>query len=307
MTAIGVIILITQIQPMMGYSVSQDVEYINRFIPVAEAQLMEKILEEESKEGILVLEDFQETLRRAEKIEATAIHEEAVFLASKQSSGVVGTLRILPRILDQLLWMELLLTLLTVGIIYGVKRFNKSFPGTLIALLVVTLGAVVTGIPYRPIQQIPEGFPTFQVAIFNDFDFWELVPYLAAALTLSLLGAIDSLLTSIVADNLTKTRHRPNQELIGQGIGNSISALFGGIPGAGATVRTVVNIQSGGKTKLSGMAAALVLLAILLLFGPVASQIPAAVLAGILITVGIGVMDYRGLKSLKKFPALRYS
>lgn len=302
MTAIGVIILITQIQPMMGYSVSQDVEYINRFIPVAEAQLMEKILEEESKEGILVLEDFQETLRRAEKIEATAIHEEAFFLASKQSSGVVGTLRILPRILDQLLWMELLLTLLTVGIIYGVKRFNKSFPGTLIALLVVTLGAVVTGIPYRPIQQIPEGFPTFQVAIFNDFDFWELVPYLAAALTLSLLGAIDSLLTSIVADNLTKTRHRPNQELIGQGIGNSISALFGGIPGAGATIRTVVNIQSGGKTKLSGMAAALVLLAILLLFGPVASQIPAAVLAGILITVGIGVMDYRGLKSLKKIP-----
>ena len=104
-------------------------------------------------------------------------------------------------------------------------------------------------------------------------------------MTLALLGAIDSLLTSVVADNLTKTKHLPNRELIGQGIGNSISALFGGIPGAGATIRTVVNIQSGGKTKLSGMVAALVLLIILLLLGPIASQIPAAVLAGILITV----------------------
>lgn len=90
--------------------------------------------------------------------------------------------------------------------------------------------------------------------------------------------------------------------MIGQGIGNSISALFGGIPGAGATIRTVVNIQSGGKTKLSGMVAALVLLIILLLLGPIASQIPAAVLAGILITVGIGVMDYRGLRAISKIP-----
>lgn len=132
-----------------------------------------------------------------------------------------------------------------------------------------------------------------------------LLPYIVTALTLSLLGAIDSLLTSVVADNLTKTRHAPNRELIGQGIGNSISALFGGIPGAGATIRTVVNIQSGGKTQLSGMVAALVLLAILLLMAPIASQIPAAVLAGILITVGIGVMDYRGLKALKKNSAYR--
>src|SRR5690606_10282220 len=95
-------------------------------------------------------------------------------------------------------------------------------------------------------------------------------------------------------------KHNPNKELLGQGIGNSIAAVFGGIPGAGATIRTVVNINSGGTTKLSGMIAAVLLLVILLALGPVASQIPAAVLAGILITVGIGVMDYKGLKAIPK-------
>ncbi|NNF21870.1 MAG: SulP family inorganic anion transporter, partial [Saprospiraceae bacterium] len=94
----------------------------------------------------------------------------------------------------------------------------------------------------------------------------------------------------------------PDKELLGQGIGNSIAALFGGIPGAGATIRTVVNINSGGVTKLSGMVAGLLLLVVLLLLGPVASKIPAAVLAGILVTVGIGVMDYKGLKHIRRMP-----
>ncbi|MDH4059045.1 MAG: SulP family inorganic anion transporter, partial [Cyclobacteriaceae bacterium] len=103
-------------------------------------------------------------------------------------------------------------------------------------------------------------------------------------------------------DNMTKSKHNPNRELIGQGIGNSIGALFGGIPGAGATIRTVVNIKAGGKTRLSGMTAGVMLLVVLLAFGPIASQIPAAVLAGILITVGIGVMDYKGLKAIPYMP-----
>ena len=88
---------------------------------------------------------------------------------------------------------------------------------------------------------------------FTEISFVELLPYFFTALTLSLLGTIDSLLTSVVADNLTKTRHKPNKELIGQGIGNSISSIFGGLPGAGATIRTVVNINSGGVTRISGM------------------------------------------------------
>ena len=305
MTAIGVIILITQIQPMLGYSAKHDTELIEKYIPLAEAQLLEKILEEESQEGILVLEDFKETIDRASEVTTKAIYDEASFLASKDSSGVLGTLTVLPRIFQNIQWIELILTLLTVFIIYGFKRISKGIPSTLVALVLVSLGALTLGVDYVPIQQIPKGFPSFQISIFQDFDFLGLIPYIATALTLSLLGAIDSLLTSVVADNLTKTRHAPNRELIGQGIGNSISALFGGIPGAGATIRTVVNIQSGGITQLSGMVAALVLLAILLLMGPIASQIPAAVLAGILITVGIGVMDYRGLKALKKNSAYR--
>ena len=129
-----------------------------------------------------------------------------------------------------------------------------------------------------------------------------MVPYFFTALTLAILGAIDSLLTSVVADNMTKTQHKPNKELIGQGIGNSVAAIFGGIPGAGATIRTVVNINAGGKTRISGMMAGVLLLIILLALGPVASQIPAAVLAGILITVGIGVMDYKGLKAIFYMP-----
>lgn len=119
---------------------------------------------------------------------------------------------------------------------------------------------------------------------------------------MALLGSIDSLLTSVVADNITKTQHKPNKELIGQGVGNSVAAIFGGLPGAGATIRTVVNINSGGKTRLSGMIAGVMLLIILLGLGPIASQIPAAVLAGVLITVGIGVMDYKGLRAITGLP-----
>jgi SulP family sulfate permease len=101
---------------------------------------------------------------------------------------------------------------------------------------------------------------------------------------------------------MTKTNHKPNQELIGQGIGNTIGAIFGGIPGAGATIRTVVNINAGGRTKLSGMIAGVLLFVIMIAFAKVASMIPAAVLAGILITVGINVMDYKGLRAIPSMP-----
>jgi sulfate permease, SulP family len=175
-------------------------------------------------------------------------------------------------------------------------------PSTLVALIVMSGIAVGFGLNYRPIQEIPSGFPIPHLEMFTQFSLSSITPYIFTALTLSLLGAIDSLLTSVVADNMTKTKHKPNKELVGQGIGNSIAAVFGGIPGAGATIRTVVNISSGGKTKLSGMIAGVMLLIILLGLGPIASQIPAAVLAGILITVGIGVMDYKGLKAIPSLP-----
>ncbi len=302
MTAIGVVILITQILPVVGYDTKNDKEFIEQFKPLAEEHLLEKILIEESKEGLLVLEDFEETIKRASEVNEVSIYEEAENLAKNNTSGVIGTIRALPRAVMNINWIEVILALGTILIIYGFKRITTAIPSTLVALVVISGIAIGFGIEYKSIQQIPIGFPKIQSKLFTDLNLLEVLPYLLTAITLSLLGAIDSLLTSVVADNLTKTRHLPNKELIGQGIGNSIASLFGGIPGAGATIRTVVNIQSGGTTKLSGMVSSLVLLLILLVLSPLASQIPAAVLAGILVTVGIGVMDYKGLNALKKIP-----
>lgn len=302
MTAIGVIILFTQILPMLGYYTADDKEFVEQYVPQAEEVLLDKILKEEAGEGILVLEDFRETVKRAELITKEEINVEANVLAKSASSGVLGALKSIPRAIKNIDYLELGLALATVFIIFGFKRITTKVPSTLVALLVVSTAAYLLKWDYRPISEIPSEFPTFNLGIFEHFSIGQITPYVFTALTLAFLGAIDSLLTSVVADNMTKTKHNPNRELIGQGIGNSIAALFGGLPGAGATIRTVVNINSGGTTKLSGMVAAIVLLIITLLLAPVASQIPAAVLAGILITVGIGVMDYKGLKAINKMP-----
>jgi len=302
MTAIGVIILITQILPAIGYYPKDDVAYVDQYKPYAEEVLLDNILKDEAGEGILVLEDFKETIKRADNITPAMILKESQNLAVKDSSGIIGSLRVLPRALKNIVWLELILTLITILIIYGFKRITKAVPSTLVALIAVSGVAFAANLPYRPIAQIPQGFPPLNLHIFTEFNVGYIAPFIFTAITLALLGAIDSLLTSVVADNMTKTRHKPNKELVGQGIGNTIAALFGGIPGAGATIRTVVNIQSGGKTKLSGMICGVLLITILLALGPVASKIPAAVLAGILITVGIGVMDYKGLKAIPYMP-----
>ncbi len=302
MTGIGVIILITQILPMLGYYPGEDAAYVQEFKPMAEEVILERILKEEAAENILVLEDFKETIKRAEQITQADIAKESVALAKGNAAGVIGSLKVLPNALKNINFIDLLLGLITIFIIYGFKRITKAIPSALVALVVVTLGAVLLLPEYRTIGIIPSGLPIPKLEIFTGFSIWQITPYIFTALSLAGLGAIDSLLTSIVADNMTKTRHNPNKELVGQGIGNTIAALFGGIPGAGATIRTVVNIEAGGKTKISGMVAGLILLVILLLLGPLASRIPAAVLAGILVTVGIGVMDYKGLKHVRKLP-----
>ena len=302
MTAIGVIILVTQILPSIGYYPKEDTGFVTQFKPQAEEIILENILKEEAGEGILVLEDFKETVKRAENITQAQILKESQTLANKDASGVIGSIKVLPRALQNINWLELLLALGTICIIYGFKRITTKVPSTLVALLVMSGIAIGFKLNYRPIEEIPSGLPIPNLGIFTDFSFSSISPFIFTALTLALLGAIDSLLTSVVADNMTKTKHKPNKELIGQGVGNSIAAIFGGIPGAGATIRTVVNINAGGKTRLSGMMAGILLLVVLLALGPIASQIPAAVLAGILITVGIGVMDYKGLKAIPKMP-----
>jgi len=302
MTAIGVIIILTQLLPAVGYYPKEDMAFVEQFKPEAEEIILTNILEDEAREGLLVLESFEETIDRAGRTTEEEILQESRTLAGKEASGVIGALRLMPRAVQNISWVELMLALGTIVIIYGFKRITKVVPSTLVALILMSGFADLSGIDYRTIERIPGGFPMPNFEIFSSLNLSDLAPYIFSAITLAILGAIDSLLTSVVADNMTRTKHNPNQELVGQGIGNSVAALFGGIPGAGATIRTVVNINAGGKTRLSGMIAAILLLLTLLLLGPVASRIPAAVLAGILITVGIAVMDFKGLRAIPNMP-----
>lgn len=300
MSGIGVIILLTQLLPALGYYAGDDPKVVQKFMPQAEELILERILKEEAEDGILVLEEFKGTIERSEQISQADILSEATLLAQNDAKSVIGSIKYLPNAVSNFNYVELLLALITIVVIYGFKKITRAVPSTLVALLLVSGGAYLLDFEYVQIREIASGIPIMYLEIFTEFDPTAISPYLASAVLLALLGAIDSLLTSVVADNLTRTRHDPNRELIGQGIGNGIASLFGGLPGAGATIRTVVNIQAGGKTKISGMIAGILLFVILLLLGPIASQIPAAVLAGILLTVGIGVMDYKGLRALKR-------
>ena len=216
MTAIGVIILVTQIAPTLGYYAKEDSAFVAQFKPQAEEVLLENILHDEVDEGILVLEDFETTIARAEKISEADILLEAETLAEKHASGVLGTLKVLPRIFAQINSIELILALLTIAIIYGFKRITTAVPSTLVALLIVSGGAFALGVDYGPIAAIPSGLPLPQWGLFAGFGLDTLTQYIFTAMTLALLGCIDSLLTSVVADNMTKTVHEPNKELVGQ-------------------------------------------------------------------------------------------
>lgn len=190
----------------------------------------------------------------------------------------------------------------TIAVIYLFPRVTRAVPSTLVALIAVSLIPQFVPMDVPKIGNIPEGLPDLNLSVFGELNFSTFALVLTPALTLAALGSIDSLLTSVVADNLTKTRHNSNRELVGQGLGNMLSALIGGIPGAGATMRTVVNIRSGGKTPFSGVIHGIFLLIVLVGAGRYAAEIPLAVLAGILITVGVGIIDYRGLSDLAKVP-----
>jgi SulP family sulfate permease len=195
---------------------------------------------------------------------------------------------------------SLLLAGLTMLIVFITPaRITRALPSPLIALLSISLLATVLSFPVQDIGEIPSGLPGFMFPSFSA----ELLPRIfAMAIALSVLGAMDSLLTSIVADSMTRERHDSNRELIGQGVGNMASALIGGLPGAGATMRTVINIKAGGSTRLSGMTHSVFLLAVLLGLGKYTAHIPMAVLAGILIKVGVDILDYRMLKVLHRAP-----
>jgi len=179
------------------------------------------------------------------------------------------------------------------------SKLTKKIPASLTALLVMTTACVMMNVNIPTIGQIPSSFPHLQLPDFN-ISVFSLV--LIGGIQLGGLGVLDTLLTSVIADKLTKTRHEPNKEVIGQGIGQIISALFGGILGAGTTTCTVINIKSGGNNWISGIANALFLLAILMFFTDLTAHIPMAVLAGILLKVGLDIIDYQGLKYIKVVP-----
>jgi len=179
------------------------------------------------------------------------------------------------------------------------KKIARIFPTPLLALIIVTVFSQLAGLQLATIGTIPSELPEI---CWPNFTRSQLTVVISAAMSLAVLGAIDSLLTSLVADSLTKTDHNSNRELIGQGVGNALTAFVGGIPGAGATMRTVVNVKSGGTTRLSGVLHALILLGVLLGLGKYAEIVPMAVLAAILIKVGLDIVDYRFIKIIRKAP-----
>lgn len=194
----------------------------------------------------------------------------------------------------------LVLGLLAVGIVYLMPaRISRVVPASLFALVIGTVCGMLFFAQAPVIGEIPTGLPEPQLPAFTLEDFPQM---LRSALILAFLGSIDTLLTSLIADSITRTHHDSERELIGQGIGNLAAGFLGGIPGAGATMRTVVNVRAGGRTPVSGALHALVLLVVVLGLGGIAEQIPLAVLAGILLKVGMDIIDWNYIRRMRRAP-----
>ncbi|NCO77256.1 MAG: SulP family inorganic anion transporter [Cyanobacteria bacterium] len=214
--------------------------------------------------------------------------------------GVIGTIQNLPNLLSNINPLETVLAVVTVVILYAVpSKYKRIVPPQLLALVGCTVASIVFfgDADIRRIGEIPTGLPALQIPTFEPSQLRTMV---FNALVLGMLGCIDALLTSVVADSLTRTEHDSNKELIGQGLGNLFSGLFGGIAGAGATMGTVVNIQTGATTALSGLTRAFVLFIVVVWAAPLTASIPLAVLAGIAFKVGINIMDWGFLKRVHK-------
>ncbi|HHF3109241.1 TPA: SulP family inorganic anion transporter [Vibrio diabolicus] len=216
------------------------------------------------------------------------------------SGGVLGTLSALPDTISNLKFSELFLGLLTLGILFFFpKQYRKYVPAQLVALVAVTLLSVMLfdTEDIRRIGEIPAGLPSL-VAPHIDPDMF--VEMLIDALVLGTLGCIDTLLTAVIGDSLTRKEHDSDKELRGQGLANMISGLFGALPGAGATMGTVTNIQVGARSPLSGVIRALMLALVVLVAGGLTEPIPMAVLAGIAVYVGFNILDWSFIQRAHK-------
>ncbi|WP_299872285.1 SulP family inorganic anion transporter [uncultured Cocleimonas sp.] len=212
------------------------------------------------------------------------------------SGGVITILQKIPDLFTDIKVHELILGVITVAILFLMpSRFKRYFPPQLLALVVVTLISILlfTNSDIRRIGEIPTGLPEFRVPVFS-VDQWQIM--FVDAIVLGVLGCIDALLTSVVADSLTRTQHNSDKELIGQGIGNIMSGLFGGLPGAGATMGTVVGIQAGSQSALAGLVRVALLVVVVFWLAGLTAIIPLAVLSGIALKVGIDIIDWGFLK-----------
>ena len=225
------------------------------------------------------------------------------FAGLTSAKSTFAVIQDLPRLFTELNLYALTLGILTILIYYLFPLITKAIPSALVALVVAALIGYFLEWDVPIIGEIPSGIPNLQIgAMFSNIPTETYTLIFEYAAVLAVLGSIDSLLTSVIADNMTKTRHNSNRELIGQGIGNMLAAVFGGIPGAGATKGTVVNINAGGTTRISGVIHGLFLLAVLLGLGSLAAYIPLSVLAGLLIPIGFKIIDTKGLKHLLRVP-----
>ena len=220
--------------------------------------------------------------------------------ANSVPGGPINSIREWPEAIANLNYHALIVGLIALlAGIFWPNRLSKYLPGPLVALILGTAAAILFFTNAPIIGKVPTGLPELFIP--------EITPgFLASALQpafiLALLGSIDSLLTSLVADSITRTRHNPNRELMGQGLGNFVAGIVGALPGAGATMGTVVNIRAGGRTPVSGALRSIVLLALVLGLGQIAEPIPHAVLAGILIKVGWDIIDWRFVTRVRHVP-----
>jgi SulP family sulfate permease len=224
----------------------------------------------------------------------------APLLGTPSYSNALDSLTNIPNAFNQQNTVATILGLITLFImIYWPEKWAKVIPPSLFALITLTIISstffMQQGIPI--IGEIPTGFPNLIMPSLSLDTLYQISYF---AFLLAVLGAIDSLLTSMVADTMTESHHNSDKELIGQGIANTIAGFFGALPGAGATMRTAINIRAGGKTALSGIVHSITLLAVLLWAGDYAQYIPHTVLAGMLIKVGLDIIDWRFIVQIKK-------
>lgn len=216
------------------------------------------------------------------------------------AGGVLGTISALPEIISNINFGELLLGILTLLVLFFFpQKYRKYIPAQLVALVVVTLFSILIfdTDSIRRIGEIPAGLPSLVMPHFNAEMFMTMV---VDALVLGTLGCIDTLLTAVIGDSLTRTEHDSDKELRGQGLANMISGLFGALPGAGATMGTVTNIQVGARSPLSGIVRALMLALVVLIAGGLTEPIPMAVLAGIAVYVGFNILDWSFIQRAHK-------